>query len=61
MTVYAIRLISSVGEGQIAEWRPDDGRIINVVSANDQQAICSCGHQLFYFELGERRLSLMRY
>lgn len=57
----AIRLISKFGGGQVAIWKPADGKKINVVSANDHQALCACGKQLYYFELGSGQITLARY
>lgn len=60
MTMSAVRLLSASSGGQTAEWKPD-GRYINVVAANDQQAICSSGKQLYYFELGNGQITLARF
>ncbi|KAF6018031.1 DDB1 [Bugula neritina] len=60
MTMTAIRLISKFGGGQVAIWKPADGKKINVVSANDHQALCACGKQLYYFELGSGQITLAR-
>lgn len=61
MTMTGIRLVSSADGSQTAEWRPSDGRNINVVASNNTQAVCSCGKQLFYFELNKNSINLVRY
>lgn len=61
MTLSVIRLVSANGEGLLAEWRPADGKMINVVAANDKQAVCACGANLYYFELGPGQITLVKY
>lgn len=60
MTLAAVRLVNSVTGEQTAEWRPSDGRNINVVAANSCQAVCSSGKMLYYFELGNGDITMVR-
>lgn len=59
MTTTAVRLVDSVNGFQTAEWRLDHGSgNINVVAANSEQAVCSCGKQLYYLDLGQSSLTV---
>jgi len=61
MTVTAVRLIDSVGEALKAEWHPPDGKNINVVAANNRQAVCACGKTVYYLELGDGAITQVRF
>ena len=60
MTMSGIRLVSGQTGALNAEWKPSDGKNINVVAANNNQAVCSCGKQLYYFEMGNSSLNMCR-
>lgn len=51
ITTASVRLICLKTKRLVSEWMVPDGKSINVVSCNDQKAVCATGNSLYYIEI----------
>lgn len=56
ITSASVRLICLETKRLLSEWSVPSGKSINVVSCNNQQAVCATGNCLYYIEIGSEEV-----
>lgn len=60
ITTYSIRLIGNHGQDMLTEWKKDNEEI-TVATCNPTQCLCAIGNELFYFEIGQGSLNIIKF